>query len=166
MNINLRNAKLLMSALVLSFIPSGSWAGETGQEESETSHEQHGRHSLGPFIGITREHGHNRETLGIEYSYRITRHWSAGAVIENAEGDKSSTLAIAFVHFWPTEFLYLGLGVGRKDPGDERENTLRGTIGYEFELGGGWAISPQANVDFIEDEETEEVYGLVFGKRF
>jgi hypothetical protein len=153
----LKDPRFIISALLLSLLPLGSFAAET---------EHHGRHSLGLFAGITREHKHNRETIGIEYSYRISRYWSAGAVVERAERDKNSTLAIAFVHLWPTEFLYLGVGIGRKDPGEERENVLRGTIGYEFELGKGWAISPQANVDVIENNENEEVYGLVLGKRF
>jgi len=89
-----------------------------------------------------------------------------GGVIERAERDKHSTLAIVFVHLWPYKGLFLGVGAGRKDPGDERENTLRGTIGYEFELGGGWSIAPQANLDVIENEENEEVYGIAIGKRF
>jgi hypothetical protein len=87
-------------------------------------------------------------------------------VIERAERDMDSTLAIVFVHLWPYKGLFLGIGGGRKDPGDERENTLRGTIGYEFELGGGWSIAPQANLDVIENEENEEVYGIAIGKRF
>ena len=87
-------------------------------------------------------------------------------MIEHAERDKSSTLTNVFVHLWPTELLYLGVGYGRKDPGEERRHTGRVTIGYEFELGKGWLLSPQANIDFIEEEENEEVYGLVFGRRF
>ena len=159
-------AKVLMGVFLLTSLWVESFASETAHEESESAHEEHGRHNLGLFVGITREHGENRETIGIEYSYRINLRWSAGAVIERAERDEESTLGILFVHFWPTEFLYLGVGVGRKDPGDARENTLRGTLGYEFELGKGWSISPQANVDIIENEETEEVFGLVFSKRF
>lgn len=73
---------------------------------------------------------------------------------------------IAFLHFWPTKHLYMGFGVGRKDPGPDRENTVRATIGYEFELGGGWSLSPQANLDAIESESNEEVYGIVLGRRF
>ena len=87
-------------------------------------------------------------------------------MIERAERDKSSTLAIVFAHWWPYKELFLGAGVGRKDPGDTRENTLRATIGYEFELRGGWSIAPQANLDIIESDENEEVYGIAFGKRF
>jgi len=139
---------------------AGESEGTRGAEES------HRKHSLGVFAGVTREHGDNHSTLGIEYSYRIDERWSVGVVAERADRKSDSTLVIAFVHFWPTEYLYVGGGIGRKDPGDERENTFRATIGYEFELGEGWSISPQANLDVIEDEKNEEVYGLVIGKRF
>ena len=166
MNAFPRNAMIITSVFLLTFISMESFASEAEQEGADHSFEHHGRHNLGLFVGITREHEHNRETIGIEYSYRINRYWSAGAVVERAERDKDSTLAVAFIHFWPTEFLYLGLGVGRKDPGEEREVTYRGTIGYEFELGKGWSLSPQANIDWIEDEDNEEVYGLVIAKRF
>lgn len=161
-----RNAKVIIGLLLLTSVSIETFASETDQEDAGHSFEHHGRHSLALFGGITREHGHNRETVGIEYTYRISRYWSAGAVVERAERDQDSTLAVAIVHFWPTEFLYLGVGVGRKDPGDEREVTYRGTIGYEFELGKGWAISPQANIDYIENEDNEEVYGILIGKRF
>ena len=122
---------------------------------SEHSYEHYGKHALGPFIGITREDGLNRETIGLEYSYRINKRWSVGGLIERAERDKSSTLGTVFAHFWPTEFLW-----------NERENTVRATIGYEFELGKGCGISPQANLDVIENESNEKVYGIVFSKRF
>jgi hypothetical protein len=62
--------------------------------------------------------------------------------------------------------LFLGAGFGRKDPGDERENTIRASLGYEFELGKGWVIAPNVNLDVIENEENEEVYGVAFGKQF
>ncbi|MDA9982333.1 hypothetical protein N9H39_06270 [Gammaproteobacteria bacterium] len=158
--------KNIVVALCLSL---GSIAAIADESESEGTHggeEAHGKHALAAFVGVTREHSENRETLGIEYSYRINKSWSVGGVLERAERDKHSTLAIVFVHLWPYKGLFLGAGVGRKDPGDERENTLRTTIGYEFELGGGWSIAPQANLDVIENEENEEVYGVAIGKRF
>ena len=141
-------------------------AEETGSEATHGGEESYGKHALAVFAGVTREHGENLETLGIEYSYRINESWSVGAVIERADREQNSTLVIAFAHFWPYKGLFVGGGIGRKDPGDERENTIRATIGYEFELGGGWAIAPQANLDAIQNEENEEVYGVVFGKRF
>ncbi len=145
---------------------AGAIADETGSEEIHGGEENHLKHALAVFAGVTREHGENLDTLGIEYSYRITESWSVGGVIERAEREQNSTLVIAFVHFWPYKGLYAGGGIGRKDPGDKRENTFRATIGYEFELGGGWSLAPQANLDVIENEENEEVYGIAFGKRF
>jgi len=158
--------KNIVVALCLSLGSIGAIADESNSEGAHGGEEGHGKHALAAFLGVTREHGENRETLGFEYSYRINKSWSVGGVIERAERDNDSTLAIVFVHLWPYKGLFLGVGAGRKDPGDERENTLRGTIGYEFELGGSWSIAPQANLDAIEGEENEEVYGIAIGKRF
>jgi hypothetical protein len=33
-------------------------------------------------------------------------------------------------------------------------------------LKGGWGIAPQANIDFIDGHDNEEVYGIAFGKLF
>jgi len=138
------------------------------QTHPESAHEGGGhlRHSLGLFLGATKEHDEYHDTLGIEYVYRINRLWSVGGVIERADRDKSSTLTNIFAHLHPWRGLYFGGGVGKKDPGEERENVGRVTIGWEFEIGKRWAISPQANLDFIEDAENEEVYGVIFGIRF
>jgi hypothetical protein len=148
-----------------ALIPAGAIAEENVSEEIH-GEEDHRKHAVAVFAGVTREHGENLDTVGIEYTYRLHERWSVGGVVERADREKNSTLVIAFVHYWPYKGLFVGGGIGRKDPGDERQNTLRATIGYEFELGGGWAIAPQANLDAIEHEENEEVYGIAFGKRF
>jgi hypothetical protein len=126
----------------------------------------HPPHTLALFAGVTIEHGESLDTLGIEYAYRLNERWSLGGVIERADREKDSTLAIAFAHYWPYKGLFLGAGVGRKDPGDEREITYRATIGYEFVFEGHWVLIPQANIDFIEDHDDEEVYGIAFGRMF
>jgi hypothetical protein len=158
----MRNLAIVLCVL----FTTGAVADETGSEETHDGEESRGKHALALFAGVTREHSENLGTLGIEYTYRINERWSVGGVIERADREENSTLVIAFVHLWPYKDLFLGVGIGRKDPGDKRENTFRATIGYEFELGGGWAIAPQANLDVIENEENEEVYGFAFGKRF
>ena len=166
--VQLRTENMMRSLVVpLALLASlSAFAEETHSEEHHAGEESHGKHALALFVGVTREHGEDLGTLGIEYSYRFHENWSVGAVIERADRANDSTLAIAFLHWWPWKELFLGAGVGRKDPGDERQNTLRATIGYEFELGGGWSLAPQANLDVIEHEEDEEVYGIAFGKRF
>jgi hypothetical protein len=112
-------------ALITSLaFPFGLLANENEHEEIHAE-EAHHKHALGLFVGITEEHGESLETFGIEYSYRINHHWTVGGLIERADRKKDSTLGIAFVHYWPWKGLFLGGGVGRKDPGDERENTAR-----------------------------------------
>lgn len=148
------------------FVSAGAIAGEAESEEAHSEEESRLKHTLAGFAGITRAADENRGTLGIEYSYRIHTNWSVGGVVERAERDDSSTLVIAFAHLWPYKGLFLGAGFGRKDPGDERENTIRASLGYEFELGKGWVIAPNVNLDVIENEENEEVYGVAFGKQF
>lgn len=140
-------------------------ANEPGHEDGNHG-EEHPRHSLGLFVGVTQEHGESLETYGIEYSYRIHQRWTVGGVIERANREKDSTLGIVFVHFWPWKGLFLGGGIGRKDPASERENTARATLGYEWVFGRGWLINVQANLDFIENHDREEVYGFVFGREF
>lgn len=158
--------KNIIVALCLSMVPMGVIAAELDGDELHGEGEGHGKHALALFAGVTREGGEGHDTLGIEYGYHISTDWSVGAVIERVEREKSSTLVIVFAHWWPYKDLFLGAGLGRKDPGDKRENTLRASIGYEFEFGEGWSIAPQANLDIIEHNESEEVYGIAFGKRF
>ena len=150
----------------LALFSVGAIASEAGGNETHVGEEGHHKHKLAVFVGITREDTENHGTLGIEYAYRISESWTVGGLVERAERDKDSTLVMAFAHFWPYKGLYLGAGVGRKDPGDDRENTLRATIGYEFELSGGWALSPQANLDMIEHEDREVIFGIAVGKQF
>jgi len=153
-------------ALGLSMYTTNALAAEQVSEEMHGTEEELGKHALAIFAGATHEHHDNHETFGIEYSYRLNKDWSVGGVIERADRKKSSTLAIAFAHWWPYKELFVGAGIGRKDPSDTREKTIRATLGYEFEFGEGWAIAPQLNLDFIEDNETEEVFGIAIGKRF
>ncbi len=158
-----------MKAAIFAFcalFSVGVIASEAGGDEGHVGEEGHHKHTLAVFAGITREDSDNHATLGLEYSYRISESWSVGGLVERAERKKESTLVMAFAHFWPYRGLYLGAGVGRKNPGDKRENTLRATIGYEFELSGGWVLSPQANLDMIEHEDSEVVFGIAFGKQF
>ncbi len=158
--------KRWLIALALSTCTVGALATELSGEETHGTEEEHSKHILGIFAGTTYEDHEKHPTFGFEYSYRVNSAWSVGGVIERADRDKSSTLATAFIHWWPYKGLFVGAGIGRKDPGDKRENTFRTSIGYEFELGGGWVIEPQLNLDIIENHENEEVLGIAFGRQF
>jgi len=144
-------------------LPAAAVASEAG-EENHGKHEY--RHDLSVFLGATRAEGENLETAGIEYAYRINENWKVGALVERAVRVSDSTLVIAFASFHPYKGWFIGGGLGRKDPGPDRENTARLSFGYEFEFGGGWLLSPQIHKDFIENEEDEEVFGLAIGRNF
>ncbi len=160
--LNINHLKLTPLLLWLFFMTPVAVASEETHGEEEDAY----KHLLGLFVGVTREESESLETLGIEYAYRINRHWSIGALAERADREKASTLVLATVTLFPYKRWFIGGGVGRKDPGDERENTVRVSIGYEFEFDGGWGFAPQAAKDFIENEEDEEVYGITFYKLF
>ena len=166
----MKRSRQLLATWILMVVMSFSWSPWllASEDEHNEPHAEdaHHKHALGLFVGITQEHGESLETYGIEYAYRINRHWSAGGVIERADREKDSTLAIAFVHFWPWKGLFMGGGFGRKDPVDEHENTARATLGYEWEFGKGWMVNAQANLDYIENHDREEVYGIVIGRLF
>lgn len=154
----------LVTLAILIALPA--MASDTGDAEEHGGEASHHKHALGLFLGVTREHSENHGTLGIEYAYRINRRWSVGGVIERADRERESTLGIVFVHYWPYKGLFFGGGIGRKDPVEERENVARATLGYEFEFHGGWMLNLQANLDFIENNDREEVYGVAFGRTF
>lgn len=157
----------LFTVLWLSFSSIAAIAAESDSAEAHETAVEHLLNKLGMFVGFTYEGGDYHETLGVEYVYRLTPSWSLGGVVERADREKSSTLIIAFAHWFPfKEGLYLGAGFGRKDPGDKRENTFRTTIGYDFEFGNGWVIAPDFNLDFIENNENEPVFGVGIGKHF
>jgi len=141
-------------------------ATDAHNDEAHEAAGEHAKHTLGLFAGVTQEEDENHETFGFEYSYRLNHAWSVGGVIERAEREKNSTLIIAFAHWWPYKAWFLGAGIGQKDPGDKRETTVRASIGYEFELGGGWVLEPQFNLDIIKHNEDERVIGIAFGKQF
>ena len=80
---------------------------------------------------------------------------------------------------WPERFHYRviasvdKLGVVRKlyaAPGIEdghhgTEELLRLGVEYAFEMGEGWEVAPQVNVDLVDSEDVW-VFGLVFARGF
>jgi len=56
--------------------------------------------------------------------------------------------------------------MGTKDPSGVKETVLRTAVGYEFKLDSSWFIKPYLALDFIENEENEEVIGVYIGKGF
>ncbi len=124
------------------------------------------KYAVGLFLGYTRVHGENEPTLGFEAGFNINNKWSAGAVLEQTNRGRDTTLILLGVGYHPTEKLRLQIGLGRKDPSDKEENVLRLGLAYEFELANEWFIKPYAAYDFIQNEDGEPVVGFYFGRAF
>jgi len=135
-------------------------------EHETEAHEAAPRYVLGVFLGYTRAHGENEPTIGVEGGFNINEKWSAGAVVEQTNKGRDTTMLLLGVGYHPTRSLRLQLGLGKKDPGETSENVLRLGLAYEFELANEWFIKPYAAYDYIDNEENEPVVGFYFGKAF
>ena len=154
---------LAMVFLLVAGVSPSLYASE-GEEEQ---HEEHGhKWAIGLFIGLTRAHSDNESTLGIELERILSPKWSIAGLVERADRNEDSTLLMALVGWRPWRGLTLQLGAGRKDPGNEREVVYRTGMSYEFELAPTWVLKPYIAVDFIQNEEDEEVFGFYIGKLF
>ena len=152
-------SRLFGIALLLAF---SSGAVASGSESEDLDH----RWGIGVFLGAPHVHGHNESTLGFEVGYVLNKDWSVGVVAERSEREQDTTLLLAGVGWHPWHGLRLQLGVGRKDPADKQENVIRTGITYDWEFVPSWVLKPYFALDFIENEETEEVFGFYFGKLF
>ena len=77
-----------------------------------------------------------------------------------------ATIVAGALFFHPHKGLIVIAAAGNENTDHGDEFIARAGIGYEFELNGGWTLTPQLNFDVVEDEETKEVYGISIGKGF
>ena len=138
------------------------------QEEHEGTHESGGhRYAIAGFVGSTHVGSEHEFTLGIEAGMNLSSQWSIGAVIERAERERDSTLLLVGVGWHPLgPALRFQLGLGRKDPSGKEETVVRTGVAYELELKEHWFLKPYLAIDFIDDEENEEVFGVYIGRTF
>lgn len=147
---------------VLLMASLSSLVNASDKEDEELDH----RWGVGLFLGATHVKGHNESTLGLELGYVINKDWSVGVVAERSERERDTTLLLAGVGWHPWHGLRFQLGAGRKDPAGKQENVIRTAVTYDWEFAPTWVLKPYFAFDFIENEETEEVFGFYFGKLF
>ncbi len=131
---------------------------------SEEGHDH--RHHVAVFVGATHAEGTDEPTLGAHYEYLLTPKIGVGALVDHAGGDLDATIVAGALSFHPHKGLILIAAAGNENTDHGDEFIARAGIGYEFELRGGWSLTPQLNFDFVKDEETKEVYGISIGKAF
>ena len=162
-------AALLCGVLCVSGADFAASQEHDGRQEqaAESEHGHAGRFAVAGFIGATRDHGKNEPTLGIEAGVNLSARWSVGAVVERADRERDSTLVLFGVGWHPLGPAFrLQLGAGRKDPSGKREAVIRAGMAYEIEVHERWFVKPYLALDFIENAEDEEVFGVYVGRGF
>lgn len=121
------------------------------------------KHIPGVFFGATNIDSETEFTVGLEYEYKFTPSWGAGAVYEETpDGHKGDgvNVFVASIFYHPTKNIKLGIGLGKeeiKGHHPHKEDLYRLSASYDFHVG-DFGIAPTLAVDFIDDNEA-----IVFG---
>jgi hypothetical protein len=162
-----RLPSILLLILSVFSAPTLAEAVDESAQRSVQGHEVHHFHNneLGVFAGIT--HGGRRKNelaLGVEYERRINESFGIGALAEYTFGD-ADFLVVAVPFILHINAWKLLVAPGVEDSSDHgTEALVRFGAGYGFKTG-GWMITPQVNVDFVDSEDVW-VFGVGFGKGF
>jgi len=153
-------AALALLAGPLAFAQEDAHPEESGHE---TTHEYH-KNLVAFFIGATHENRRdNSVALGIEYERRLSHSFGVGIVAERTFGNADLWVyALPLAYHTGRWKLYAGPGIEDGEHGSE--SLIRVGVEYGFEIG-AWEISPQLDMDFVDDESTL-VLGVTFGKGF
>lgn len=131
--------------------------------DDESSHSYH-KDTFGVFLGFATEGSRdNGVAFGIEYEHRLSAAAGIGVVAERTFGDLEAWVFAAPVayHDGPWK-LYVGPGIERREGENEFLVRLGGEYGFHF---GDWEISPQLDIDFVDDESVF-VIGLTLLRGF
>jgi len=147
----------MRKAIMLVFL--GCAAATTAQAQESGSEEAEKRNFIELFVGITHDDGDNEASLGLTYERKFDR-FGTGIIAEITKSENRETV-LALPFFWhPAEPWRTVVAVGTEI--DEGEHSFLTRVGgsYEFEFS-GWSLSPEVNVDFVDDRTV-----LVFGASF
>ena len=161
---------LLLPAIVLLIIMAPGTA--PAEEEHEGAAHSFHRHHAALFIGNTQNDGSEHGlSVGMEYEYRINQWLGLGGLVEYAAGDFEHLLIAIPLFIHPYEDWLFAVAAGTKIHKDEEENKgkrdwlVRTSVGYQFQFGEKYSITPAFHVDFSE-HETLFIYGFYIGLGF
>jgi len=128
-------------------------AQESGAEEAEA------KHFTELFVGITHDEGDNEASLGLTYERKFGQ-FGTGFVAEITKSELRDSVLILPLFWHPVEPWRVLVGVGAEYSEGEPAFLTRVGGSYEIEFS-GWSLSPEVNVDFVDDRVV-----LVFGASF
>ena len=134
-------------------------AATTAIQAQEAESEVEKRNFIEVFVGVTHDNGENEASLGITYERNFGR-FGTGIIAEFTKADsRESVIALPF--FWhPAEPWRTVVAVGVENSDDGDAFLTRVGASYEIEFS-GWSLSPEVNLDFVDDSTV-----LVFGASF
>ncbi len=157
------NRTLVLVAVIGSFVvPVIAESSESKQAEGHQAH----KHHVSLFLGNTHDyHSEDAFTVGVEYELRVHEFLGLAALIDHAAGDVDSTVAGAGIMVHPCgDLRLLAAGANDHHAGDDEFIVRLGAM-YDFWVD-GWSITPSINVDLLEDNEENWVYGVGIGRGF
>ena len=161
---------LLLPAIVLLIMMAPGTA--PAEEEHEGAAHSFHRHHAALFIGNTQNDGSEHGlSVGMEYEYRINQWLGLGGLVEYAAGDFEHLLIAVPLFIHPYEDWLFVVAAGTEIHKDEEENKgkrdwlVRTSVGYQFQFGEKYSITPAFHVDFSE-HETLFIYGFYIGLGF
>lgn len=163
-----RHALALCATGLASFTGLPAVASETTETtgHAETEHAEHHRNKIELGIANTHtEHGENAFTLAASYGYRFSDFASIGLLGEYAFDPLDIWVVGIPLKLYPGHGWVLTAMPGAEIHNGHEEALFRLGVGYEFEIEGGYSITPEFNVDYVDDE-VEYVVGLTFGFGF
>ena len=148
--------KAITLAILTCVATMAAQAQESGAEVEE-------KNFVEVFVGITHDEGENEASLGLTYERKFDR-FGTGFIMEFTNSETRETvLAVPF--FWhPVEPWRTVVAIGTEI--NDGDNSFLTRVGgsYEIEFS-GWSLSPEVNVDFVDDD-TVLVYGVSFVWKF
>jgi len=132
-------------------------------QATESGTEAENRNFIELFVGITHDDGENDPSLGLTYERRFGQ-FGTGFIAEITKDARRETV-LALPFFWhPADPWRTVVAIGTEY--NDGENSFLTRVGgsYEFEFS-GWSLSPEVNVDFV-DQGTVVVIGASFVWKF
>ena len=157
-----------ISLLFVALICASAFAGGDGRTStsSKAVYKGHKNH-LALFTGITHHEDNDEFSIGLDYEYRFHKIFGIGGLVEYTGGDCDSWIFGVPVFIHPYKGAQFIVAPGFISEDDETDFLLRLGAGYQVEIGKGWSLTPQYNVDFIEGEsELAQVIGVALGFAF
>ena len=146
---------------------------EEPASHSKHAYEEHferaaGHHFVNMFLGaVANRRGENGETIGLDYEYRITEEFGAGAYLDWSLGTLRTVVTGVAGYWHPIPRLALMTGPGIEIPveGGDKDFVWRTGGFYEF-VAGEITVAPALFIDYVEGGDWTVVVGLNFGKRW